>query len=386
MIENIKVIEKIDLADFKTRNDYKLLYDLLFKCKKTFLPNEKIVFVHDETEFYHLNSNVGFAIYNLFCLLSKVDIPLSATCFVTTNNNLEKSIENFIVDDNDKPIIIPTLVSEMTYSNFCNFKNIVPDTSNINFKALCMIGTPREHRLYLYNFFQNSNYFDDIELSFNDKNNPMLSQTHIEIKNKKYNLDKNILSSISDQQLDELGLVFASTVLSNQNWALFPRNKLIRKLAEMPLNIIQNSKHIKSKDGVFYNNFAIDIVSETAFDYPHAFVSEKTLRPLVLKTPFIAVGPHNFLEYLHSFGFTTFGDIWSEDYDKIKDPQDRFEACTKTIESVLSLPLDEIKSIISEIEPRLEKNRQILLDYIENTFKPLYNNLGLINFSEKKLK
>lgn len=359
-IKNIKVIKVFDLKEINTNDDYKFLYKSLINIKKDFDINEKIVFIHDEIEFYHRGSDVGFRIYNLFCLLNKIDISLSAICVITTNNNLEKSIASFITHENDKPLIIPVIVSEMTYNNLCKFKHIIPHNKDLEFKALCMMGTPRTHRILLRQFFQYADLLNEIEISFNDKNNLMLSP------------DSNI-EIINDKTLSELGLVFSTTPNLNENWCIFPKFQNIKNIASTKLKTLENSKHIEPNDGEFYNQFAIDIVTETAFDYPHAFISEKTLRPLYLQKPFITVGPPKFLEYLHSCGFETFSDFWSEDYDNIEDPQERFISCTQTINYVLSLPLNQIKSMVDDMQPRLEKNRQILINYIENTYKPLYN-------------
>jgi len=376
MLENIKIIKTFDLKDFNNRNDYVDLYNALLKLKKEFNYNEKIVFIHDEIEFYHKGSMIGFRIYNLLCLLNKIGISLSATCFVTTHNNLKESIEPFITHKNDRPLVIPILVSEMTYKNLSKFEHINPNKQNIKFKALSMMGVKRTHRILLCQFLQYSNLTSNIELSIDDRKNPMHGLTVLGDIKEFIDSEENDIRSIDNINIDELGLVFSTTPRLNENWHMFPKNHKLQAMVSTNFKKIQNSDYIEPTEGDFYNNFAIDVVTETSFDYPHAEVSEKLLRPLYLKTPFIVVGPSNILDFLHSHGFETFNDYWDEGYDKIKDPQNRFIACTKTIKYVLSLPLKDIKLIIAEMQPRLEKNRQILIDYIENSYKPLYNRIN----------
>ena len=112
---------------------------------------------------------------------------------------------------------------------------------------------------------------------------------------------------------------------------------------------------------------------ETNFDYPHIFISEKTLRALLTKTPFVMFGPSGTLSYLQSFGFETFNDIWDESYDTIEDPQARFIACTKIVKEIAEWPLEKAREVCCILEDRLDRNQKTLLTYIDKTFKPVYN-------------
>jgi hypothetical protein len=48
-------------------------------------------------------------------------------------------------------------------------------------------------------------------------------------------------------------------------------------------------------------------------------LTEKTFKPIALGMPFVVVGTRGSLEYLRSYGFRTFGNIWDESYDSAED-------------------------------------------------------------------
>jgi hypothetical protein len=72
-----------------------------------------------------------------------------------------------------------------------------------------------------------------------------------------------------------------------------------------------------------YEATDIEVVLETLFDDSRLHLTEKSLRPIACAQPFIVAGTHGSLEYLRSYGFKTFSDIWDESYDQVKDPEER---------------------------------------------------------------
>jgi len=72
-----------------------------------------------------------------------------------------------------------------------------------------------------------------------------------------------------------------------------------------------------------YESTDIEIVLETLFDDQRLHLTEKALRPIACGQPFILAGTHGSLEYLRSYGFKTFGDIWDEGYDLVEDSKER---------------------------------------------------------------
>lgn len=106
----------------------------------------------------------------------------------------------------------------------------------------------------------------------------------------------------------------------------------------------------------FYEKIAIDIVTETVYNYRYPYISEKTLRPIACKRLFIIVGAPGTLALLHSKGFHTFSDVIDEGYDSIIDPNKRWEYLANSIKNFVTKPINEIKDIVRNKSLILEEN------------------------------
>jgi len=115
----------------------------------------------------------------------------------------------------------------------------------------------------------------------------------------------------------------------------------------------------------FYEKIGVDIVCETAFNYPYPFLTEKTYRSLACLRPFIIVGPYKILEFIKSFEFQTFSAIIDESYDQIQDPEKRFFRVCDSVKQFVSRPIDQIQQDIVSIEPILHHNQSVLFSLVE---------------------
>lgn len=123
--------------------------------------------------------------------------------------------------------------------------------------------------------------------------------------------------------------------------------------------------------------FDIQIVPETLFDTQKTHLTEKVFKPIVMRQPFIIVGPPNSLEYLESYGFKTFGDYWDESYDKILDPAERMDAILKVIDNISNMSEREYSTMIRSARGIALYNRQRFYGGIfeERMLKELHDNL-----------
>lgn len=110
----------------------------------------------------------------------------------------------------------------------------------------------------------------------------------------------------------------------------------------------------------FYKKIALDIVTESVFNYPYPYISEKTLRPIACKRMFIIVGAANTLSLLKDYGFQSWDGIIDESYDQIADPEKRFIAVTDSIKHFCSLPLPTVKKFLHDNQDRLNHNFKVL--------------------------
>jgi hypothetical protein len=102
-------------------------------------------------------------------------------------------------------------------------------------------------------------------------------------------------------------------------------------------------------------NSLLDVVTETVYNEKTLHLTEKIFKPIVMQMPFILVGAQHNLAYLKSYGFKTFSDCWSEDYDH--QPNDtRIESITKILIELDNLSLKEKAQLQRHLTPIVEHN------------------------------
>jgi hypothetical protein len=87
-------------------------------------------------------------------------------------------------------------------------------------------------------------------------------------------------------------------------------------------------------DAQDYKSTQIEVVLETLFDDDRLHLTEKSLRPIACRQPFILAATHGSLQYLRDYGFKTFDTIWDETYDTIEDPYQRMQAIIKLMREI----------------------------------------------------
>lgn len=109
-----------------------------------------------------------------------------------------------------------------------------------------------------------------------------------------------------------------------------------------------------------YQDIFIDVLSESHVAGTTFFPTEKTIRPMWLKKPFIVFASKNYLDYLHQMGFRTFNDFWSEEYDAF-DGKDRFNKILKLIDSIAVKSTSELEKMYWDMQYTLDYNYNLLL-------------------------
>ena len=72
-----------------------------------------------------------------------------------------------------------------------------------------------------------------------------------------------------------------------------------------------------------YVDSCFSLVTETIFDYPYTFRTEKIWKPMIMEHPFVVAANRGFYRDLRNAGFRTFDHVIDESFDLIDDPQDR---------------------------------------------------------------
>lgn len=128
-----------------------------------------------------------------------------------------------------------------------------------------------------------------------------------------------------------------------------------------------------------YLNCWTEIVPETLYKDGYYF-TEKTVKPISTKTPFLAVSNKGYLQYLKSKGFYTFSSLISEKYDDQHRIQDRVRLL---VDQVQDISRNGAKSFYTACNSILEHNHQRLAEitgswtYSMDTF--IFKELNLLD-------
>jgi hypothetical protein len=106
-----------------------------------------------------------------------------------------------------------------------------------------------------------------------------------------------------------------------------------------------------------YIDTYFSIVTETVFDYPYSFRTEKIWKPVAMAHPWIAVANRGFYRDMHNLGFQTFGHVIDESFDQIDNNQDRL---TRIVTVVDDLCRRDLASFLKECYNVCKYNQQHL--------------------------
>ena len=110
----------------------------------------------------------------------------------------------------------------------------------------------------------------------------------------------------------------------------------------------------------FYKDILIDVVVESHVTGNTFYVTEKTVRPMLLKKPFIMYASKNYLDYLHQLGFKTFNNFWNETYDGF-EKKDRFNQILLLIDDLVAKSPAELVAMYNDMTDVLDHNYNLLL-------------------------
>lgn len=110
-----------------------------------------------------------------------------------------------------------------------------------------------------------------------------------------------------------------------------------------------------------YTDSWFSLVTETIFDYPHSFRTEKIYKPILMAHPFVVAANRGYLRDLRNAGFQTFGHLIDEHYDQYDRPDIRI---SRIIDSMIWLCKDDNAAKFWEASRDICKyNQQHLVEY-----------------------
>jgi hypothetical protein len=104
-----------------------------------------------------------------------------------------------------------------------------------------------------------------------------------------------------------------------------------------------------------YLDTYFSLVTETVFDYPHSFRTEKIWKPVAIGHPFIVASNSGYYRDLHKLGFKTFGHLIDESFDSIDNGLDRIKRITEVVEDLCN---QDLPAFITAAQETCKYNQQ----------------------------
>jgi hypothetical protein len=123
----------------------------------------------------------------------------------------------------------------------------------------------------------------------------------------------------------------------------------------------------------FLHQSFVYIITETVGDYPYPYFSEKTWKALVTGCPFMMVNARNSLAKLREFGFKTFSEWWSEEYDNKVTVADRIEGMINVLTEFSTLPISELQLLRNQMDSVIKHNHQHVNVFTAQDLKNITN-------------
>ena len=124
---------------------------------------------------------------------------------------------------------------------------------------------------------------------------------------------------------------------------------------------LSNNKAFDMNYSHIYDTY-YQVITETLYEQPGIFLSEKSYKPFLSCQPFILCGQSGTVNVLRLQGYDVY-DTWiNHEYDNIKDNKERMRVLTNEIIRLNSLSSKEWSLMLKEMLPTIKKNLKRLLD------------------------
>jgi hypothetical protein len=108
-----------------------------------------------------------------------------------------------------------------------------------------------------------------------------------------------------------------------------------------------------------YTDTYFSLITETVFEYPYSFRTEKLWKPVAIGHPFVVASSCGYYRDLHRLGFKTFGNLIDESFDAIDNNQDRIERIAQVVEWLCQ---QDLASFLNECYNTCKYNQQLLAE------------------------
>lgn len=361
LTESVNVVGELDLihCDYDIAKMYTILAEF---SGKEFGPRDRLVILQHDTDYYPSMDSPGNIMFNLVQMLGHLDVSTDHCILLTASLSDRVQHEvNKLCDLFNLGYITVVPFSFYYVTKFDGIEEItVKPHKNTLFNFLN--GVPRTHRKTMYAWLEELDLVKYGALSwhhdYQDPEGEPEANSGIIYKAPELPIMR---TTVPFSRINEtLSMSKASRELQIKHSSLFNKTVKAENIFGGPNSADSRWRADYLQDSLVY------LISETVGDYPYPFLSEKTWKAMVSKTPFIMASSKGSLQVLRDLGFRTFNSIWSEEYDNKADFYSRAREIAYILYSLKDRNWDDI---FKECIPILEHNYKHL-----QTFK--HNELG----------
>ena len=233
--------------------------------------------------------------------------------------------------------------------------------TNKPYKFLFLNGRARPHRKYLWHRFQQQDLLKHalwtmldsrptISRQFNlkyDGINLMATTTPLQRLPAKYEVEQYRATVISPGPAER---TFVKTELFNNTWGEI---------------------YLQAEP---YCDTYFSLVTETVFDYPYSFRTEKIAKPLAVGHPWIVASNTGFYRDMRNLGFKTFDSLIDESFDSIDNSQERMDRITAVVNDLCQQDLTSFMQASESICKYNQQHLQQLSSCIKSEFADKFFN------------
>jgi hypothetical protein len=108
-----------------------------------------------------------------------------------------------------------------------------------------------------------------------------------------------------------------------------------------------------------YIDTYFSLVTETVFEYPYSFRTEKTWKPIAMGHPCVFAANAGYYRDFHNLGFRTWGDLIDESFDQIDNVQDRIVRISQVVKDLCG---QDLPAFLAAAEETCKYNQQHLAE------------------------
>jgi len=272
------------------------------------------------------------------------NLPMNKVIYVTGTGNTQKIYSEYVMRNGilpeDRMHLVQHFPSTQNFASDAYLQKQPEPLYRLDIEPshlfLCFNKRSRMHRIVLATMFAKYNLLEHSLFSL---------QEHDENGNIKGNINMDMIQAhgLTHRDLDKL-------------YDSFPLN--IDNLNQVPDPIYDGDSDMTP----FYQDSLVSVCTETSFHTNVMALTEKCIKPIKYKHPFILVATQGTLARLKEFGYKTFDTWWDEGYDDIIDHNDRMDAIVNICRDIATWDQEKIKQFRNDVKETLNHNYRIFID------------------------